>query len=221
MSANTGDGAVEHAAETLRQWMGSGRLAPGQRLVEPDLTATLAVSRTSLRAAFRTLASEGLVVIEQYKGASVKRLSRQQIEEVFEAREVLEGLAARKAATRLHGTPALTRLSRLMAEMRSAASQTGSAVQYTRMNSEFHALIVTAARSDYLATLIRQTAVPSIVRALHQKFLAPRSLKRSLAQHEAIFAALQAGQAKAAEDAMRAHIRDSLGSMADLPDEYF
>ena len=74
MSANTGDGAVEHAAETLRQWMGSGRLAPGQRLVEPDLTATLAVSRTSLRAAFRTLASEGLVVIEQYKGASVKRL---------------------------------------------------------------------------------------------------------------------------------------------------
>ena len=160
---NSTDGAVEHAAETLRQWMGSGRLAPGQRLVEPDLTAALAVSRTTLRAAFRTLASEGLVIIEQYRGASVKRLSREQIEEVFEAREVLEGLAARKAATRLHGTPSLTRLGRLMAEMRRAASQTGLEAQYTRLNTEFHSVIVTAAQSDYLATLIRQTAVPNAI----------------------------------------------------------
>ncbi len=221
VTRSTGDGAVELAAETLRRWMASGRLAPGQRLVEPDLTSALGVSRTSLRAAFRTLASEGLVVIEQYKGASVKRLSRRQIEEVFEAREMLEGLAARRAASRLHGTQTLMRLTRLMAEMRQAAARPGSEAEYARMNGEFHGLIVTAAESEYLAMLVRQTAVPAVVRALHQRLLAPQLLKRSLDQHEAIFSALQAGESGRAEESMRRHIRDSLASMDELPDEYF
>ncbi|NLD55566.1 MAG: FCD domain-containing protein [Burkholderiaceae bacterium] len=49
----------------------------------------------------------------------------------------------------------------------------------------------------------------------------PQLLKRSLDQHEAIFSALQAGESGRAEESMRRHIRDSLASMDELPDEHF
>lgn len=80
--------------EALRQDILSGKLKPGQRLMEIQYAEQLGVSRTPLREAMRKLELEGLVTIVPRRGAHVTVISRKDVEEVLEVRTVLDGLAA-------------------------------------------------------------------------------------------------------------------------------
>jgi len=206
-------GAVEHAAQRIRDLVESGELVPGQRLVEPDLGAQLSVSRASLREAFRALEAEGLVRIERYKGASVRRLDRQELMELFEIRELLEGLAARRAAPLLARPPYRATLATLQDAMEKAAvSRTGSRA-YTQLNRDFHDLVLQVAGSDQLSALASHIRPPAILRIIHQKLLERDSVDRSMAEHRAIFQSLLDGDGERAEAAMRKHIRSSMRSV--------
>ncbi|MBW2028120.1 MAG: GntR family transcriptional regulator [Deltaproteobacteria bacterium] len=70
-------------------------LVPGQWLVERDISDTYRISRTPVREILRILVADGLVTMEASKGYSVKKLSIEEIVEIFQAREAVEGLAAR------------------------------------------------------------------------------------------------------------------------------
>ncbi|MBW1997310.1 MAG: GntR family transcriptional regulator [Deltaproteobacteria bacterium] len=70
-------------------------LAPGQWLVERDISDTYKISRTPVREILRILVADGLVTMEASKGYSVRKLSIEEIVEIFQAREAVEGLAAR------------------------------------------------------------------------------------------------------------------------------
>ena len=86
--------------EQLKDWIKHGLLVPGQRLVEADVVRDSGASRAHVREAFQRLESEGVVVIEEFRGASVRRLSRSEVEQMYRAREALEGMAARLIAER-------------------------------------------------------------------------------------------------------------------------
>lgn len=75
------------------------RYAPGERLNELQIAARWGVSRSPLREALRILEKRGLVVITPQRGARVTALSLEEVEQLFEIRSVLVGLAARRAAT--------------------------------------------------------------------------------------------------------------------------
>jgi GntR family transcriptional regulator, trigonelline degradation regulator len=102
-SSNTSVGAIAKAAaplrrqvlHELRQSIISGRLNPGERLVERELIAMMGVSRTVIREALRQLESEGLVAIIPNKGPVVRTLTSEEARELYVIRAVLEGLAAR------------------------------------------------------------------------------------------------------------------------------
>src|SRR6202045_5255261 len=81
----------------LRQAILSGRLKPGERLVEGRLADELGVSRNPVREAIRVLASEGLVDVAARRGASVAVMSDQEARETIEVRALLEGENARLA----------------------------------------------------------------------------------------------------------------------------
>jgi len=85
----------QQVLDTLRQAIIDGRLAPGARLTERELTEMLGVSRTVVREALRSLESEGLVHVIPNKGPVVRELSRAEAEDLYQIRAVLEGLAAR------------------------------------------------------------------------------------------------------------------------------
>ena len=93
---------VDDIIERLREAILAGRIVPGQRLVANDLTGQLGVGRGSVREAFQRLASDGLVEIIPNRGAIVRRLSRDQVRELFQIRVNLEGLAARLAAENIN-----------------------------------------------------------------------------------------------------------------------
>src|SRR5271156_1650769 len=79
----------------LRQAILSGRLKPGERLVEGRLADELGVSRNPVREAIRALASEGLIEVTARRGAAVASLTAQEAEELLEVRATLEGANAR------------------------------------------------------------------------------------------------------------------------------
>lgn len=211
-----GAGAAERAAQFIRDAVSRGTLVPGQRLVEPDLATRIGVSRASLREAFRALEAEGLLRTERYKGASVRRLEAQELRESFEIRELLEGLAARRAAARAAAPPYRARFMSLMERMEKAAAAGDGGAAYTPLNREFHDLVLEAAGSEQLRGLAPQLRPPAIVRILHQRLVAAEAVDRSLAEHRAVHEALMAGDGARAEKAMRRHIRSTLRTMPQM-----
>src|SRR5579871_3896307 len=107
MTAETPDGprvgeaARAHALAALRQSILSGDVAPGQRLVEEELAATLGVTRQSLRAALLDLTADGLVERIPNRGARVRVVSTAEAVAITECRMALEALCAVKAAQRV------------------------------------------------------------------------------------------------------------------------
>ena len=81
--------------EVLRQAIIEGRLVPGQRLTERQLTAMTGVSRTLIREALRQLESQGLISLIPNKGPIVRELTAPEGRDLYAIRAVLEGLAAR------------------------------------------------------------------------------------------------------------------------------
>ncbi len=209
--------AVGGAAAAIREQVADGRLVPGQRLVEPELAAALGVSRASLREAFRALEAEGLVAIEPFKGASVRRLDREQILESFEIRELLEGLAARRAAPAFASSgPWQQRLLQLRATMVEAADARAMN-HYARLNRDFHQLVLEAAQSRQLNALEPHLNPPVLLRTVHQRLMETAAIDRSMKEHLVVMDALIRGDAAGAERAMRAHLRSSRKQFAALP----
>ena len=89
---------VDDAAETLRKAILDGRFLPGARLRQTDLADQLAISRTPIREALVRLQQEGLVDLLPGGGVRVKLLDLDEAVELYDLREMLDGLAARLAA---------------------------------------------------------------------------------------------------------------------------
>src|ERR1700734_1427114 len=97
-SPRVGEAARAHAYTGLRHSILNGDFAPGQRLVEEELAATLGVTRQSLRAALLDLTTEGLVERIPNRGARVRVVSTEEAVAITECRMALEALCAAKAA---------------------------------------------------------------------------------------------------------------------------
>jgi DNA-binding GntR family transcriptional regulator len=90
----------EAVFQELRRKIFQKELSPGQWLVERDISGTYKISRTPVREILRRLSVEGLVTLEPSKGYMVKQLNLEEIVEIFQAREAIEGMASRLACLR-------------------------------------------------------------------------------------------------------------------------
>jgi len=94
----------EQIAEALGWDIAMRRIAPGARLREVELASRFGVSRPVIREVLRELEREGLVEIAAWRGASVTRLTREELSDLFDFQAILFGVTARLAAQR--ATPA-------------------------------------------------------------------------------------------------------------------
>ena len=92
---------AEQIAETLMQAILDDTLKGGQQLIEADLQNMFGISRSPLREAFRDLEKAGLVEIIPRKGTFVKKVTREDVSEIYPVRAVLEGLAAKMAHSQM------------------------------------------------------------------------------------------------------------------------
>ncbi|MBS1906178.1 MAG: GntR family transcriptional regulator [Actinobacteria bacterium] len=123
----------EAIAELIRRAVREKVFAPGTPLIQEDLAQRFGVSRSPVREALRILSSEGLVVMQPGEGATVRALSRADLEEIYDLRLALEPLIARAVVAEARPRD-LAALEKLEASM-SAASSTDA---WMRANFEFH-----------------------------------------------------------------------------------
>ncbi|UKD58429.1 GntR family transcriptional regulator [Amycolatopsis sp. FU40] len=138
--------------DELRERILTGRLKPGDRLVERELAEDLGVSRVPVREAIRSLESEGFVVVPTPRRVVVRQLARVDVEELFDVREALESLAAARAAERA-GKPEMRRLERLLAES-ARVTQGGDGARISEANSRLHDEIIAIAGNRLLTTML-------------------------------------------------------------------
>jgi DNA-binding FadR family transcriptional regulator len=215
--------AYEQVADQLRELVMTGELTPGQRLPsESALAADFGVSRATIREALRVLAAQSLIrtskgaeggsfvtlptvdFISSFVHANVNLLTETKavtLEELLEARELVEVPAARLAALRRSEDD----LERLRSSVPDDARRLGTDEEFT-YNSEFHSCLLDASRN----TLLTVSAQP--IFSVLQTNLARSTLRREFhraihAHHLLILEAVEAGDAGAAEQEMRDHLR--------------
>jgi len=137
--------------DDIRDRIVSGSLAPGQRIVERELAAELGVSRIPIREAFRMLETEGFVSVVPRRGVVVRRLSRHDVEELFDVREALEVLAVRRATERASDAE-LTHLSRIVDSGAKATTRDSGEAAASR--ETFHDEIIRLAHNELLAGML-------------------------------------------------------------------
>jgi DNA-binding GntR family transcriptional regulator len=204
---------VSAVVEWIRDRIRRGRLVPGQRLVEADIMRELSASRSRVREALQRLSTEGLVTIEEFRGASVKQFSRDEIRQIYRARMALEGLAARDFA---EGDAAdLKRRFASVQQELNALEHTGDHERFARLNDEWHRLIIEGSGNSYIAMFVERLRVP-IYRLLFSTFYSAQRIDRANAGHRRISEAILAGRGKEAERLMREHIEEGLEALESI-----
>jgi DNA-binding GntR family transcriptional regulator len=190
----------------LREMIIGGEAAPGEQLRQRDLAARFGVSQTPVREALRRLESEGLVVNDPHRGATVVESQQGAVKDQGLVREVLEALGARLAARNI--TPGLVQELRSMNAVMEHMPEGDPA--YAPANRAFHFKVYEIAGSPILLSLMRllwQSLLlgPMTARSHHESWL----------QHERLVDALAAGDGELAARLMRVHILDSAADSED------
>lgn len=199
--------------EWVRVRIRDGKLVPGQRLVEADIVRSTGSSRGKVREALKRLEAEGLVAIEPFRGASVRKLSRDEVRQIYRTRMALEGLAAHDFAA--YGAPAAKqRLAAIQDELNEHEGEVNHE-RFARLNDAWHRLIIEGSGNAYIGAFLARLTVP-IYRLLFATFYTAQRISMANADHRIITAAIVDGRPDDAERAMRAHISHGLDALIEL-----
>jgi DNA-binding GntR family transcriptional regulator len=185
----------------------SGHLNPGERLTEEHLARTLGASRTPVREALHRLESEGLIKIRKKRGFVVSRDSKEEVEEIFELRSILEGYALRVTSESV-SEETLDRLERFIrnAEESLKRKKIEDVFKWnTRFHDTLHGLVATKTRLHRLIVNMRKY----VLRHRKDTLRYPDGGRRSVAGHKKIIMALQLKDPDLCERVMREHIQDA------------
>jgi len=210
--------SADHLVDWVRERIRTGQFAPGQRLIESDIIRQTGASRHKVRDALQRLASEGLVSIEAFRGASVRSMSWDEVKQIYEARMALESFAARQFAAG-DDQERKQRLQATQDEMDHWVSQ-GDHQEFAKLNSQWHGLIVEAAGNDYFRQFLARLTIP-IYRLLFTAFYSTDRIATANVDHQKITSAIVAGDADAAERLMREHIQNGLTALSEIDARLF
>jgi GntR family transcriptional regulator of vanillate catabolism len=192
--------------ERLKLMIAQRTLLPGERIEIAQLTRDLGVSRTPLLSALKRLSQDQLVEWRSRRGVFVRRLSLRELALVFELREVLEGLSARRAAAVIQPSQ-VEHFRSLFRDVDVDAPETPeSRRSYMAKDLAFHTGLVEIAGSPPLTQTILSVKV--MVSAFGAGLIRP--IREVMAEHEPIFDALMRRDSEQAETAMRVHVRRSV-----------
>lgn len=197
----------------LRDCIVEGVLAPGVKLNERELCDTLGISRTPLREAFKVLAAEGLIDIAPNRGASVARMSEEEIRETFELMSGLEAFSGQVACERITAEE-LAEIKALHYTMLACHAR-GDLPGYYRRNQEIHDRINAAARNNAL----RQVYVSVNRRLQSLRFRSNfESAKwdRAIREHGEMVEALEARDGARMAAVMRQHLLEKRDAVLRL-----
>lgn len=190
-------------ADALEGLIFDGTFANGQRLDEVQLADRFSVSRTPIREAFQRLALSGLVEQIPRRGVFVRQPGPVELIEMFEVMAELEAVCARLAASRISDDA--------LAELHATNQRCNESVEaqeadsYYRENERFHAILYREAGNSFLEQeCLRLQKRLQPFRRVQLRYRG--RLRQSMAEHEAVLAALMEGDGQRAAEVIRAHV---------------
>ena len=196
-------------AELLRQRIFKRELEPGSWIDELRLAEEYGISRTPLREALKVLAAEGLVTMKVRRGAYVTEVSANDLADVYHLLSLLESDAAGVVATKASEAE-LAELQKLHKALEVAAKPgKANTDQFFALNEQFHMRLLAIANNRWRDQMVADLRkVMKLNR--HNSLLKTGRIAESLAEHQAIMAALLARDAVSTQERMREHFANGL-----------
>ncbi len=188
---------------SLRKSILNGEIQPGKRLTEMEISKRMEVSRTPVREAFRRLEADRLLIRTPGGRFIVANPDPQEIREIYLVRSVLEGLAAKIAASKVKPQD--------LRELKNAVQKMEEGIKKNQIkwvidsNLEFHQLIVRASDNHILTQTLNR--LWNTIQIWSVRSLANRAWTfRSVKEHKKIIEAIEIGDGDTAEKLIRNHI---------------
>ena len=187
----------------LTEKISEGALSGGDRVVEAELQKVFKVSRTPIREALRILTSRGLLQMVPGKGASIRRVSFEDIKEIYPVLANLEGLAARMAAGQIV-EETLAKMKSCLEHMESL-NQAGEKRPYIEYHYRFHELYIQSCQNQHLIQIIMDLRRQVHLYRLSHLYI-PMAHSYSMTIHEKILRLLREKNKKEVEELVKEHM---------------
>jgi DNA-binding GntR family transcriptional regulator len=186
----------------------TGKFFPGQRLIERELIEKYGMSKTPIREALYKLEENGVVTYELNKGFSIVKVSRCDVEEIYELREVLEGLVVKKVAGKLDLTP--TQDEDIIKNFRLSEEclKNNDIQKYSILDMEFHNLLADMSGNCRLKSMLNKLYYQAKLLLSTSLFLPGRGISISFNEHKDIAKAISNKDIINAEKKAQAHIKN-------------
>jgi DNA-binding GntR family transcriptional regulator len=197
----------QKAYQILKAMIMERNLLPGEKIPQEKLAEDLGISRTPLVNALKFLEQEKLVQSMPRRGFFVRLFTRKEMIAIFELREVLEGLAARRAACNISDREA-SRLRGFFSRF-AAGQDVGDIKAYAREDRQFHNFLTEVGSKEFLKSILETYNIISFSyqSALSEGLVRPP--EETLQEHLAIIEAVAGRDADEAERLMRQHLFNS------------
>jgi DNA-binding GntR family transcriptional regulator len=193
--------------ESVRDFVTSSNVPPGAKIDEEKLADELGVSKTPIREALSKLAHDGFVDIIPNRGSFKATLSKENIREVMELRDGIEGIAAYLAAQ--HVTPEDIKRMKDLHKPYKGAGLMRNFGTYVKADQEFHAILFRLSGNTRIIQMI--DAINRFnIQLREELFRNPKRVRISIKGHEEIIKALEKKDGDKAERILKTSIRETL-----------
>ena len=189
----------------LREEILTGRLTPGERLMEIHLADRLGVSRTPIREAIRMLEQEGLVTMIPRRGAQVAQITEKSMNDVLEVRSAMDQLCVSLACERI--TPEEQQLLSKACEAFEQAVRTDDTRKIAQADVDFHNIITHATRNERLILLVDNLS-QQMYRYRYEYIKESGGHANLIEEHRRIYKAIISGDKEEAKIASGIHIEN-------------
>jgi DNA-binding GntR family transcriptional regulator len=193
----------EDIADSIRAAIIKGKFKPGEKISEGDLAESMGISRTPLREAFRKLENEGFIEIIPRKGAVVTGIDPNEVNDLYEIKSTLEGLAARLASANMQKRD-IKRLERINEELKDLIDKNDLEAFY-RAHTKFHEVFNKLSANRRLIHMISNLN-DHFKRFGIVSLTFPGQYEKAIKQHGEIIEAFKKGDEKAVEEKVRTNV---------------
>jgi DNA-binding GntR family transcriptional regulator len=193
----------------MRQAIVEGEIAAGSKISEPELAKAYGISRSSLREAMGRLEACNLVSRKPNVGARVVTITKEQLLEIYEVREALEGMAARLAAINMDAEEINKLRELLIYHKKQLEQEQGKAYFQKEGDLDFHYRIIQGSKNERLIGLLCNDLYYQIRLYRYQFGMRSQRASRAFIEHQYIVDAIENRDGELAESLMRSHIRQS------------
>jgi DNA-binding GntR family transcriptional regulator len=212
---------TEYAYEEMKNNILAGIYKPGEKLTETFLANELEVSRTPIRDALLRLEAEGLVSLTPHKGIMVTKLTKKDVQDYYQIRTVLEGLAAKLAAENATDSELILfkEFFDSLEEVYERERALESYKEIAKKNIELHQMICRMAKNDGLTKMLENLSSPiTLVRSTNWNTFKDRK-NQSMSEHREIAHAIFSKDGKLAQEKAEKHIDNILQMAMRVTDE--